>query len=93
MGNGIRPLEKTLGGWGPSEQYIEHQKATIDLIQWGEWSRSLVDFAAGSTRSETWQGNISSFWTDDGVKRNVIRRSYNELSIVGILGEMVSFAP
>lgn len=41
----------------------------------GTWSHWLVDFAAGSTKSETWQGNISSFWTDDGVKRNVIRRS------------------
>lgn len=41
MGNGIRPLEKTLGSGGPSEQYIEHQKATIDLIQWGR----VVTFA------------------------------------------------
>lgn len=30
--NGNRPFEKPLGA---SEQYIEHQKATIDLIQGG----------------------------------------------------------
>lgn len=69
-GNGNSPLEMPL--WA-SEQYIDHQKARVDLIQWGEHSH--IDFVAGGTNSETWQGNISSFWTDDGVKRNVIRRS------------------
>lgn len=84
-GNGNRPSEKPLGA---SEQYIEYQKATIELIQKGRGregkgkaagarSRPLGDFAAGSIRSETWQGNVSSFWTDDGLKRNVIKGCYN----------------
>lgn len=86
-GNGNRPSEKPFGA---SEQYIEYQKATIELIQKvvgregkgregkaaGARSRPLGDFAAGSIRSETWQGNVSSFWTDDGVKRNVIKGCY-----------------
>lgn len=49
-GNGNRPSDKPLG---TPEQYIERQKATIELIPGGARSRSLGGFAAGSTRSET----------------------------------------